>query len=83
MTASAAPPLIYDYSGFPPESYVLDYKPPGSPALAARVAALLAAAGLPCRLDAARGLDHGAFVLLVRLPRGRRAGRAAVAPELA
>lgn len=33
--------MLYDYGGFPPESYRLVYPAPGSPVLAARVLALL------------------------------------------
>src|SRR5687767_11072350 len=44
MTAHR-PPMLYDYYGFPPESYRLTWPAPGDPALAARVRALLEAAG--------------------------------------
>ncbi len=60
--AGAAPGLLYDYSGFPANTYQLRYPAPGVPALAERVAQLLAAAGIAAALDPARGLDHGAFV---------------------
>lgn len=66
---SARPPMIFDYSGFPPETYGLDFPAPGSPALAERVRTLLAQAGCPSSLDPARGYDHGVFVpLLVATP---------------
>ena len=64
LTASAAPALLYDYYGFPPESYQIQYLCPGSPALAQRVHGVLSAAGMVPRLDAQRGLDHGVFVPL-------------------
>jgi aromatic ring-opening dioxygenase catalytic subunit (LigB family) len=60
--SSATPPLIYDYSGFPRHTYELKYKAPGSPTLAQRVRELLAEAGIPARLDAERGFDHGVFI---------------------
>lgn len=60
----AAPPLLFDYSGFPPHTYELTWPAPGAPELSERVAALLGAAGLPCGFDAARGFDHGVFVSL-------------------
>ncbi|MBC7541551.1 MAG: dioxygenase [Candidatus Sericytochromatia bacterium] len=63
MTA-AAPPLLYDYSGFPPHTYALTWPAPGSPALADRVLALLAKAGIQTRTDAQRGFDHGVFIPL-------------------
>jgi len=56
------PPLLYDYHGFPPDTYQLRYDAPGSPALAARVDALLRHAGIECRADFERGFDHGTFV---------------------
>lgn len=59
VTSAARPTLLYDYSGFPPEAYQLKYPAPGSPQLADRVAAALQAAGLECRKDGKRGLDHG------------------------
>ena len=39
----------------------MHYDAPGSPELARRVQALIEAAGLPARLDAERGFDHGTF----------------------
>jgi aromatic ring-opening dioxygenase catalytic subunit (LigB family) len=56
--------LLFDYYGFPPESYRLTWPAPGAPALAKRVRALLEAAGVPSAEDAERGFDHGAFVPL-------------------
>jgi aromatic ring-opening dioxygenase catalytic subunit (LigB family) len=63
MTA-AHPPMLYDYYGFPPESYEITWPAPGEPALAGRVRELLAAAGFTTAADAARGFDHGTFVPL-------------------
>jgi aromatic ring-opening dioxygenase catalytic subunit (LigB family) len=60
----AAPPLLFDYYGFPPESYELTWPAPGEPALAARVQELLGAAGIPSASNGQRGFDHGAFVPL-------------------
>ncbi len=64
VMAGAAPPLLFDYHGFPPESYRLAWPAPGSPALAARVRELLGKAGFPSAEDATRGFDHGTFVPL-------------------
>jgi aromatic ring-opening dioxygenase catalytic subunit (LigB family) len=58
------PPMLYDYSGFPEETYRVRYPAPGNPALATEVQALLQAAGLPVASDAERGFDHGTFVPL-------------------
>lgn len=64
LTAATQPALIYDYYGFPPESYAITYPAPGDPALAQRAAALLRAAGFQAQLDDQRGFDHGMFVPL-------------------
>ena len=63
---SAAPHLetIYDFRGFPRELYEQKYPAPGAPDLARKTAKLVQAAGLPCNVDPARGLDHGAWVPL-------------------
>lgn len=57
VNAGAAPPLLFDYAG-----YRLTWPAPGSPALAARVRALLGAAGIDSAEDTTRGWDHGVFV---------------------
>ena len=64
VTTGAKPPLLYDYSGFPPETYELRYDAPGSPPLAEHMRGLLTAANIPVRGDAARGFDHGVFIPL-------------------
>jgi aromatic ring-opening dioxygenase catalytic subunit (LigB family) len=64
VTSSPRPPLLFDYSGFPPETYRIAWPAPGEPQLAARVRALLEAAGFPTAADADRGFDHGTFVPL-------------------
>ena len=64
VTSSASPPLLYDYSGFPPSTYELTWPAPGSPDLAARVAQLLGGAGIDTAADARRGFDHGVFIPL-------------------
>ena len=56
---------IHDFSGFPRALYELQYRAAGSPSLAARVSALLRAAGIDCKTDDRRGLDHGAWVPLL------------------
>lgn len=64
VMTSAKPPMYYDYYGFPPASYTIQWPSPGSPALAARVRELLGGAGLETAEDPARGFDHGTFVPL-------------------
>lgn len=63
--ADAQPGMLFDYYGFPPETYRFNYPAPGAPAVAARIAALLEEAGLPCRQVQGRGYDHGTFVPLM------------------
>lgn len=65
VTGAETPATIHDFHGFPDELYQLTYPAPGDPALAERVAGLVADAGLPARVDAERGLDHGAWVPLM------------------
>jgi 4,5-DOPA dioxygenase extradiol len=65
VTASQAPPLIYDFHGFPEPLYQLKYPSPGAPALAEDIVGRLTAAGVPTVVDASRGLDHGVWVPLL------------------
>lgn len=58
------PETIHDFSGFPAELYKLQYPAPGAPEMAQQAALLLEQAGIAVQLDAARGLDHGAWVPL-------------------
>jgi aromatic ring-opening dioxygenase catalytic subunit (LigB family) len=64
VMAAEHPPMVYDYSGFPPETYKIVYGAPGAPELASRTADLIREAGLPTRLDTKRGFDHGTFAPL-------------------
>lgn len=62
VSTSPAPPMLFDYYGFPPHTYQLSYPAPGDPALAGRVRALLGEAGIASEQNATRGFDHGVFV---------------------
>ncbi|WP_432382639.1 DODA-type extradiol aromatic ring-opening family dioxygenase [Duganella sp. P38] len=64
LSSSPQPPMIYDYGGFPPHTYEVQYPAPGSPELAAQVQLLLEAGGHRAVLDAQRGFDHGTFSAL-------------------
>jgi len=64
VSTAARPPMEYDYFGFPEHTYRVQYPAPGDPVLAARVKALLAAAGMAAGEDPKRGFDHGVFVPL-------------------
>ena len=70
VTATTAPETIHDFGGFPAALYTLQYTPPGAPALADEIIALLGAAGIEADLDPGRGLDHGAWVPLRHMKPG-------------
>lgn len=57
-----APPMFYDYYGFPSEAYQIDYPAPGAPALAEEIKGLLDQSGIAAAIDGARGFDHGLFI---------------------
>ena len=59
------PPMLFDYYGFPEETYRLQFNAAGSPALASRVRTLLSEAGFATAENAERGFDHGVFVPLI------------------
>lgn len=64
VSSAARPETIHDFSGFPEALYQLRYPAPGAPQLAEAVAQVLRQAGIAVQQDAARGLDHGAWVPL-------------------
>jgi aromatic ring-opening dioxygenase catalytic subunit (LigB family) len=64
VLAQEAPPLLFDYYGFPPHTYQLTWPAPGDPALAKRVQGVLTEAGIPSGQDTSRGFDHGVFIPL-------------------
>lgn len=67
LTAADNPALLFDYSGFPAQSYQLSYPAPGAPELAAEIAEKLQQAGFSPQLNTSRGWDHGVFVPLLML----------------
>ena len=60
----AGTPLIYDFGGFAPKFYNLQYRAPGAPVLAARIQSIL---GDTETHQSNRGLDHGAYVPLLKM----------------
>jgi aromatic ring-opening dioxygenase catalytic subunit (LigB family) len=54
--------MLYDYYGFPENTYALQYPAPGSPEVAGQVAGALGAAGFRSATEHQRGYDHGVFV---------------------
>ena len=67
VSATTTVPLFYDFYGFPQHYYEVKYPAPGAPELAQQVSQLLAQPGRAVYEDAARGLDHGAYVPLVEM----------------
>ena len=64
IVSRETPGLLYDYYGFPPESYEIEYPVRGDAGLCAEVRSLLHAAGFTTLQDTDRGYDHGVFVPL-------------------
>jgi len=64
VMTSPHPPMLYDYSGFPPEAYQITWPAPGDPELAAHVRELVGRAGFATAADGDRGFDHGTFTPL-------------------
>ena len=63
------PPLLYDYSGFPAETYNLSYSMSSSSALRSHVKQNLLKNGVELKTDIKRGYDHGVFIpLMVMYP---------------
>jgi aromatic ring-opening dioxygenase catalytic subunit (LigB family) len=56
--------MIYDYSGFPPEAYEIQYPAPGNSELAKEIGNLIRRDGIGVKLDEERGFDHGMYVPL-------------------
>jgi 4,5-DOPA dioxygenase extradiol len=67
LSTSKQPETIHDFGGFPPELYRIHYPAPGAPDIAQRALALLNEAGIQASANGCRGLDHGAWVPLLRI----------------
>lgn len=65
LLEAQTPPLLFDYYGFPAETYEYRYPATNPAALRDRVKACLSEAGLPVDSEASRGYDHGVFVPLM------------------
>jgi len=64
ITSGSQPKLIYDYSGFPPRAYDIQYPAVGHSRLAQEIFRLIEKDGIQVRLDEKRGFDHGMYVPL-------------------
>lgn len=67
ITATEQPETVHDFGGFPAVLYALRYSARGSPEVAVEIRQQLARQGISAKLDARRGLDHGAWVPLMHL----------------
>jgi len=65
VSATEQPETIYDFGPFHPDLFRITYSAPGAPRLAGRVADLIASPAV--RVDRRRGLDHGAWSVLLHL----------------
>lgn len=65
VQSSPHPEMLYDYYGFPEESYRITYPSPGHPGLARKISTLLNTSGIKASLNSKRGYDHGLFVPLM------------------
>lgn len=65
LTASEKPETIHDFYGFPKALFDVHYPVPGNPALSRRTKELIGSVDV--RLDPDRGLDHGAWSVLVAM----------------
>lgn len=59
------PGLLYDYYGFPEETYQYQYSTVNSPTMVTDIAKLLDHEGIPYTIDHQRDYDHGVFVPLM------------------
>ena len=64
VVTDPSPGMIYDFRGFEPELYEVNYPAPGEPKLAAEVADLITKGGLVVQKTDKRGYDHGTWVPL-------------------
>ena len=62
VSSAAAPGLVFDYNGFPPEAYAFKYPAKGDPGLAHEIKQAFEEEELAVVLDSDRGWDHGMFV---------------------
>jgi len=67
VATSGNPETIHDFGGFPAELYKIRYPAPGAAQAAARALALLKDAGFVATANGCRGLDHGAWVPLLKM----------------
>lgn len=65
VTGTAKPPTIHDFYGYPDELYQIEYPAPGIPAIAKATMDMLKK--MDGMADMRRGLDHGAWAVLLHM----------------
>lgn len=65
VQSGSRPPMLYDYYGFPAETYAIEYPAPGAPDIAEHMFNALDHAGMEPSRDPERGYDHGLYVPLM------------------
>jgi 4,5-DOPA dioxygenase extradiol len=65
VLAAPRPQTVYDFYGFPPQLYQVEYPAPGSPDLAERLRRLIRS--VPVQPDLEWGFDHGSWSVLKHL----------------
>lgn len=64
ISGDRTPATIHDFGGFAKELYAIEYRAPGCPALAQRLACMMRNGGLAAGVVCDRGFDHGTWVPL-------------------
>jgi 4,5-DOPA dioxygenase extradiol len=67
LTGASQPETIHDFGGFPDALYQQTYPAPGAPELARAIQDQLAGHGILAGVEGCRGLDHGAWVPLMKM----------------
>lgn len=67
VSTARQPETIHDFGGFPAELYKIRYPAPGAQDVGERAVQLLNAVGLSASANGCRGLDHGAWVPMLRM----------------
>lgn len=67
LSGNPRPSMIYDFGGFPDALYRIKYAAPGAPDMAELAVSLLKTAGITAAVDGCRGMDHGAWVPLLKM----------------
>ena len=62
VQTAPSPAMLYDYYGFEPAAYEIQWPAPGAPDVADAVQQRLQGAGIESAADPNRGFDHGVFV---------------------